>query len=77
MNIFKSTSKLHKKNTELDTKLDSDRSSNNPNEKKQQDNLYNVMEKIEKDNVIPENSENESIFFDKEIVVGKNYYKNS
>ena len=72
MNIFKSTSKLQKRNTELDIKIDSDRSSNNPNEKKQQDNLYNVMENIEKDNVIPENSENESIFFDKEIVVGKN-----
>ena len=34
MNIFKSTSKLHKKNTELDTKLDSYRSSINQNEKK-------------------------------------------
>jgi hypothetical protein len=29
-----------------------------------------MMENIQKDNVIPENSENESIFFDKEIVVG-------
>lgn len=76
MNIFKSTSKLHKKNSELDTKIDSDRSSNNPNEKKQQENHFNIMENIQKDNVIPENSENESIFFDKEIVVGKffSYY---
>jgi len=70
MNIFKSASKLHKKNNELDTKIDSEPSSNNPNEKKQQVNHFNMMENIQKDDVIPENSENESIFFDKEIVVG-------
>lgn len=72
MNIFKSTSKLQKKNTELDNKLDSDRSLNyNQNEKKQAEYNYNLKEKIEKDNIIPENSENESVYFDKELIVGK------
>jgi len=71
MNIFKSTSKLLKKNTELDIKLDSDRSLNNPNEKKQPENHFNIIENLEKENVIPENSENESLYFDKEIMVGK------
>ena len=67
MNIFQSTIKLLKKNNELDVKIDSDRS----NQPDKHGNNYNINEKVDNENVIVENSENESIFLDKEIIVGK------
>jgi len=69
MNL-KSTSKLLKKCTELESKPDSDRSVHNQNDKKQLENHFNIIEN-EKENIILENSENESHYFDKEIIVGK------
>ncbi len=68
MNL-KSAGKLLKKCNELEAKqTDSESIINYPKDKKQIDNLYNIDN--EKENVIPENSENESYIFDKEIIVG-------